>query len=102
MRGRATRVALPALVVLTLVGVVAVASTGSTPASSAESRPPSETFLDTIFTLGLVAVAVGGLLFLYGLTQRKAIAREIATGQYRRTSLLAFLAFVAVLTAFGY
>ena len=38
MRGRATRVALPALIVLVLVAVVAVASTGSAPSGSNASR----------------------------------------------------------------
>ena len=37
---------------------------------------------------GLVAVVAGGVLLVYGLTQRKAIAREIASGRYRRTSLV--------------
>ena len=62
MRGRATSVVLPALVVLGLVAVVAIASTGSTPGGSDDTRPPSESLLDTIFTLGLVGVAIGGVL----------------------------------------
>jgi hypothetical protein len=102
MHGRATSVVLPALVVLALVAVVAIASTGSTPNGSGEARPPSESLLDTLFSLGLVAVVAGGMLVAYGLTQRKAIAGEVASGRYRRTSLGAWLAFVVVFTAFSY
>ena len=74
MRGRAIAVALPALVVLALVAVVAVAATGTTPSGSGASRQPSDSFLDTLFSLFLLAVVAGGVLLLYGLTQRKAIA----------------------------
>lgn len=93
---------LPALVVLALVAVVAIASTGSTPGGSGEARPPSESLLDTLFSLGLVAVVAGAVLLLYGLMQRKAIAREVASGRYRRTSLLSYLVFVALFTGFSY
>jgi Domain of unknown function (DUF4129) len=102
MRGRAASVALPALVVLALVAIVAIAATGSTPSGGSETRPPSETLLDTIFSLGLVAVALGGVLLVYGLTQRKAIAREVASGRYRRTSLVGYLAFFALFLLFSY
>jgi hypothetical protein len=95
-------VVLPALVVLALVAVVAIASTGSTPGGSDDTRPPSESLLDTLFTLGLVAVLAGGVIAVYGLMQRKAIAREVASGRYRRTSIVAFLAFFAVFMAFSY
>ncbi len=106
MRGRATRVVLPTLVVLALVAVVAVAATGSTPGGSNATRPPSEslldTLLDTLFSLGLVAVVAGGVLLLYGLTQRRAIAQEVASGRYRRTSLVGWLVFLALFAAFAY
>lgn len=93
---------LPALVVLALVAVVAMAATGSTPGGDNATRPPSESLFDAIFSLGLVAVVLGGILLVYGLAQRKAIAREIASGRYRRTSVVAFLAFFALFTAFSY
>ena len=102
MRGRATSVALPALVVLGLVAVVAIASTGSTPGGSGDTRPPSESLLDTFFTLGLVAVVAGAVLLLYGLTQRKAIAREVASGRYARFGFVSTLLFLAVFTGFSY
>ena len=102
MRGRAIAVALPALVVLALVAVVAVAATGTTPSGSGASRQPSDSFLDTLFSLFLLAVVAGGVLLLYGLTQRKAIAREVASGRYRRTSLVAYLAFMGLFTVIVY
>jgi hypothetical protein len=85
--------------VLILVTVVGIAATGSTPHGSDRSRAPSDTLLDALFTLWLVAAVVGGILLVYGLMQRKAIARELASGRYRRTSLAAWVAFVLVLTA---
>ena len=93
---------LPALVVLGLVAVVAIASTGSTPGGSDETRPPSESLLDTFFTLGLVGVATGAVLLLYGLTQRKAIAREVAKGRIPRFGMLSTLALLAFFTAVTY
>jgi Domain of unknown function (DUF4129) len=102
MRGRATGLALPALLVLVLVAVVAIAATGSTPGGDNATRPPSEALFDALFSLGLVAVVLGGILLVYGLAQRKAIAREIASGRYRRTSVVAYLAFFALFTAFSY
>ena len=98
MRGRTTAVVLPALVVLGLVAIVGIAATGSTPHGSDRSRAPSDSFLDSLFTLWLVAIAAGGVLLVYGLMQRKAIAQELASGRYRRTSIGALVAFVLVLT----
>jgi hypothetical protein len=95
-------VVLPALVVLGLVAVVAIAATGSTPGGDGSTRPPSESLYDTIFSVGLVAVALGGVLLLYGLTQRKAIAQEMASGRHRRTSIVGFLVFFSLFTAFTY
>ncbi len=93
---------LPALVVLGLVAVVAIASTGSTPGGSDDTRPPSESLLDTFFTLGLLAVFVGAVLLLYGLTQRNAIAREVAKGRIPRFGVVSTLLFFALFTGFTY
>jgi Domain of unknown function (DUF4129) len=101
MRGRAAAVALSALVVA-LVAVVAIASTGSTPGGTEATRPPSETLYDTIFTLMLIAVGIGGVLLVYGLAQRKAIAAEVASGRYRRTGIVGYLAFFGIFTAVTY
>ena len=102
MRGSTARVLWPALVVLALVGVVAIAATGSTSRGTNGVRPPSATLLDTILSLGFVAVLAGAVLLVYGLMQRKAIGRELATGRYPRTSLFSFVAFVFVFMLFSY
>jgi hypothetical protein len=102
MRGRAAAVALPALVVVALVTVVAIASTGSTPGGSDATRTPSQSLYDTVFTLGLIAVLLGGVLLLYGLAQRKAIAAEVASGRYRRTTVVTYLLTMAIVGAFFY
>jgi hypothetical protein len=102
MRGSPARMLLPALVVLVLVGVVAVASRGSTSDGDAGVRPPSATLLDTILSLGLLAIVAGAVLLAYGLMQRKAIAAELATGRYRRMSVLGYIGFFAVFTAVTY
>ena len=96
------RALVPALVVLALLGVVAVAATGSTTRGSDRTRPPAAMLLDTILTLGLVGVVAGGLLFAYGLTKRKEIGQEIATGRYPRTSIVAWGVFAITFTALSY
>jgi uncharacterized membrane protein YidH (DUF202 family) len=98
MRGRATSVVLPALAVLALVTIVGIAATGSTPHGSDRSRAPSDTLLDALFTLWLVAAAVGGILLVYGLAQRKDIAQQMAARRYPRFTLASFL-FFALLVA---
>ena len=102
MHGRATSVVLPALVVLALVAVVGIAATGSTPSGSGDTRTPSDSLFDTFFTLALIAVVAGGVLLVYGLTQRKAIADEVASGRYRRTSVVTYFVFFACCMAFAY
>jgi hypothetical protein len=95
-------VALPALVVLALVAIVAIAATGSTPSGGGDTRPPSETLLDTIFSFGIAAVVLGAVLLGYGLMQRKAIQRQLASGRYQRTSLVSYLAFFGLFLLFTY
>jgi Domain of unknown function (DUF4129) len=102
VRGRATHVVLPALIVLVLVAVVAVAASGSLPRGSSASRAPSTTLLDTLFTLWIVAVVAGGVLLVYGLMQRQAVAKQMATAGYPRVSAVAwivFFSFLAVLVS---
>ncbi len=96
MGGNTARVLLPALVVLALVGVVAIAATGSTSTGTNRVRSPSDTLLDTILSLGLVAPLLGAALLVYGLSQRKAISEEVASGRYRRTSLVVLFVFVSI------
>lgn len=97
MRGSTARALLPALVVLALVGVVAIAATGSTGGGSDETRRLSDVPLDIIFSLGLVALLPAAVLFVYGLMQRKEIAREVASGRYKR---LGFVSYTVVLLLF--
>ena len=103
MRGRLNRPLLLALAaVFVLVAVVAVASTGSTPAGTGDTRRPHEMLLDTFFSLGLIALIPAAAIFIYGLTQRKAIAEEMASGRYRRVSTVGLLVFVGVATGLVY
>ena len=99
MRASSARSLVPVVVVLALVGLVAVAATGTTPGGSSDGRRPSDYVLDTFFTLGLLLLVPGAALLVYGLMQRKAISREIASGRYPRTSMLAFTIFIALFTA---
>ena len=100
MRSSPARVFLPAVAVLALVAVVAVAATGSTSSGSTDTRKPGDVFLDTIFSLSLVLLIPAAALLVYGLMQREAIAREVASGRYRRSGLVGFLVF-ALLFAGG-
>lgn len=99
MRGNAVRALLPAVVVLALVGAVAIAATGRTAIGSGDSRPPSNLVVDTILSIGLVALIPAAIMLIYGLTQREAIKREIATKKYRRLGFVAFLGLVTAFTA---
>ena len=101
MRGSTARVLWPALVVLALVGVVAIAATGSTSRGTNGVRPPSATLLDTILSLGFVAVLAGAVLLAYGLTQRKAISREFAKQQHR-ARWISFVVFMSAFTLLSY
>jgi hypothetical protein len=98
MRGSAARSLAPALAVLALVAVVAIAATGSTPAGTADGRPPSETLLDTFFSLALVLLVAAAAIVVYALLQRRAIAEEIASGRYRRST---FLTWVVIASLFA-
>jgi hypothetical protein len=102
VRGNSLRALFPALGVLALVGVVAVASTGSTPTGDAGARAPAESILDTIISFMLVALIPAAAILVYGLMQREAIAREIASGRYRRMSFLGFAVFMVLLTLVFY
>ena len=99
MRGSAARVLLPAVGVLALVAVVAIAATGSTPSGSGGGRAPSESILDTILTLFVLALIPAAAILIYGLTQRQAISREYQMAKrFRRLSFVAFALFLLLLT----
>lgn len=98
-----SRILLPALLVVALLGVVAVAATGSTPSGSGRTRSPSHVFVDTFFTLSLVLMAVAAILLVYGLTQRRAIAEQMALrGKRRRMGILSFSILVLAFTTAAY
>src|SRR3990170_4413577 len=102
MRGSAFRVLLPAVAVLALVAVVAVAATGSTPSGSGDTRQPSDVLFDTLFSLSLLLLIPAAAIFVYGLMQRKEIAREVASGRYRRTGLVGVLVLALLLAGAMY
>lgn len=103
MKGfRPLQLVLPTALVVALLAIVAVAATGSTPSESNRARSPSHVFVDTFFTLALVLMVVAAVLFIYGLTQRRAIAQQMGLRGFRRTGLLPFLIFVLVFTALVY
>jgi hypothetical protein len=102
MRGSAARALVPAVLVLGLVAVVAVAATGSTAHGTGRIRPPAATLIDTLLSLSLLAVVAGGALLVYGLVQRRAIAEELASGRYPRTSIVGWILFVLAFAALAY
>ena len=77
---------LTTLGVLTAVVVVALAARGSTPSGDNRTRRPSDTLIDVLFSLYVVALVAGGLLFLYMLALHRH-ARVTKKGG-RRHSLL--------------
>jgi hypothetical protein len=97
MKGGASRIplAVGVLAVVAFVGVVAVASRGSTPSGTGDARAPADVLLDTFFSLALLLFVPAAALLVYGLLQRKEIAREIASGRYRRSGLATYLALAA-------
>ena len=93
----ATRVT-TVLGVLAAVAVVAVASRGSTPATTDRVRQPSDTLLDLVFSLYVVGIALGGVLFVALLVLRRfATLAERPPG--RGNPLRTFLVAVVLITA---
>ena len=83
--------------VLVAVALVAIASRGSTSAGDNETRKPSDALLDVFFTLYLVALAAGAVLFVYLLVLRRQVKAQ--AGPAPRKSLLGPLAALLVLAA---
>lgn len=61
--------------ILALVAVVAIASRGSTPSGGADARRPTDTLLDILFSLYLVSLVAGAVVFLYLLALRRTTAQ---------------------------
>jgi len=74
---------LTTLGIVALVAVVAVASRGSTPAGGAGARRPTDTLLDILLSLYLVALAAGAILFLYLLALRRTTISQPGGGRQR-------------------
>jgi hypothetical protein len=103
VRASASGVVLPALAVLALVGIVAIAARGSTDSGSTSSRTPGATFIDTVVSLGMVALVPAAAILIYGLTQREAIRREmVAARRFRRLSFVGFVLFMLIFTLAAY
>jgi Domain of unknown function (DUF4129) len=103
VRRSALGVVVPAAVVLGLVGIVAIAAGGSTSTGGPGSRAPAATLVDTILSLGVVALVPGAVLLIYGLTQRQAIAREMAAAKrFRRLSFTGFVLFMLLFSVATY
>jgi Domain of unknown function (DUF4129) len=83
--------------VLAAVVLVAVASRGSTSLGDKGSRKPSDALMDVFFTLYLVALIGGAVLFVYLLVLQRRV--KVQTGKAPRKSLLEMLATMLVLVA---
>jgi hypothetical protein len=96
VRGSVTRAVVPGAVVLVLVALVAIAATGSTATGEDATRRPSDALLDTFFSFVLVAFIPAAAMLIWGLMQRKAIAREVAAGRIPRTGLVTLFTLLLV------
>jgi hypothetical protein len=87
---------LTALGVLTAVVIVALAARGSTPAGDDRTRQPSDTLIDILFSLYVVALAAGAVLFLYMLALHRH-ARATGKGGRRQSLLETALVWITLL-----
>jgi hypothetical protein len=85
--------------VLAAVVLVAVAARGSTSLGDSSSRKPSDALMDVFFTLYLVALIAGAVMFVYLLVLHRRV--KLQTGQAPRRSLIEMLATFFVLVAVG-
>jgi hypothetical protein len=95
--GRLRSALLTAVGVLAALGVVAIAARGSTPVGEGGAATPSRALTDILFTLYIVALVAGGLLFLYLLVLHRHARRSGSTGLGRTISNLAGLIVVLLL-----
>lgn len=80
---RARNALLTTLGLLALVAVVGIASRGSTPSGGAGTRRPTDTLLDILLSLYIVALAAGAVLFLYLLALRRTNISQPGGGRRR-------------------
>ena len=91
---------LTAVGVLGAVVLVAIAARGSTSTGDGSARKPSDALLDIVFTLYLLALVAGAVMFVYLLMLRRKV--KVETGQAPRKSLLEMIGtmFVLITVAF--
>jgi hypothetical protein len=94
------RALVPALVVLGLIAVVAVAATGSLPGGSNRARTPPNVVLDTVVSLYWIALILGAILLVYGLSQRREVAREYRKRKRSATGVLILLLLLVPLSLY--
>jgi hypothetical protein len=99
LSSRARSTFLTAIGVLAALVLVAVAARGSTSAGDGTTRKPSDALLDFVFTLYLVALVGGAVLFVYLLLLQRRVKAE--QGRAPRRRLLEMLLTFAVLATAG-
>ena len=85
--------------VLGAVVLVAIAARGSTSTGDSSSRKPSDALMDVLFSLYLIALIAGAVMFVYLLVLRRHL--KVQTGQAPRKSLLQMLTSMFILVAAG-
>ncbi len=85
--------------VLAALVLVAIAARGSTSAGDDTTRKPSDALLDVFFSLYIVALLAGAVLFIYLLVLRRQVKAQ--SGRAPRKSALQMLTTMLILVAFG-
>ena len=94
---RGPKAFLTAVGVLVALGIVAIASRGSTSSGSGGARRPTDTLLDILLSLYIVALIAGAALFLYLLALRRRSLVE--TGQKPRRDIRNTIGMLVLLAA---
>ncbi len=81
--------------VLAAVVLVAIAARGSTSVGDSATRKPSDALMDVLFSLYVVGMIGGAVMFVYLLVLRRKV--KVETGQAPRRSVLEMLATMLVL-----
>jgi len=95
--GSGGRTLAAALAVVALVAIVAIASGGSTPSGAIGEHRPSESMLDAIVSLFLVAMAVGTVLVAVMLSFFGRYQRDGGAVRKRRSLVQSVVAFVVAM-----
>ena len=101
MRSARRRPLLALAVLVLLLLAVAVASTGSVPVGSGGARQPSDRVLDVSFSLFLLLMGFGVLLWGYLLLFRRDLTAEARAGRFQRRSWVSIVGLLVVGGAFG-